>query len=211
MLQDAANQLRNIGEVKAIPLQANQLEAILPAILTVEQESTRSEPVADVTVHRVSVIVRLNAQEIARTMDKLRKDPNAVIGLVEARRQAEVLYRQLEQSSGGGALNAMELDALVHKLDANRLISYIYAALARTEESPASSRVTSAKGRQRALQLAGIAVIADPDSQETHLAMGDALMTSGEVVAAEAEYRRALLLGPQYRPSSYQTGRITSS
>jgi tetratricopeptide (TPR) repeat protein len=196
VLQDAATQLHSIAEIKAIPLPANQFDAILRAILEVEEEATRSEKVADGTVRTVTVKVRFGVHGIAGTMDKLRLDPNAVRDLTEAWKQAEVLYQQLAQSTGGGTLSATEQNALVNKLNANQLVSFVYAALARTEESPASSRVASVKGRQRALQLAGIAVMADPDSQETHLAMGDALIISKQAATAEAEYRQSLLLGP---------------
>jgi len=196
LLQDAATQLQNVVEVKAIPLRANQLEALLPAILELEEESTKSERIADGTVHTVSVKVSMKPPQIARRMDKLRKDPNAVSGLMEVWRQAEALNRQLAQSAGGVAMNAMDQGILARRLYANWLVTSIYAALARTEESPASSRVASAKGRQRALQLAEIAIVTEPDSQETHLAMGDALIDWRLSEAAEAEYRQALLLDP---------------
>ena len=196
VLQDAVTRLQDTAELKALSLRANPLNALLPAILEVVQESTQSERVGAGTVYRVSVKVRLKAHEIARRMDKLRLDPNAVSELVEVWKHAEGLYQQLAQSAGGGATSVVEQDTLARRLQVNQLVFSVYASLARTEESPASSRIASEKGRQRALQLAEIAMVAEPDSQETHLAMGDALMNSEQAVAAEAEYRLALVIGP---------------
>src|SRR5438876_357799 len=53
VLQNAATQLRNNAEVQAIALQANALESLLPAILVVEKEESRSERVANETLYQV--------------------------------------------------------------------------------------------------------------------------------------------------------------
>jgi tetratricopeptide (TPR) repeat protein len=196
VLQESVIQLRKIDEVKAVSLRANELDALLPGILEIEEVASQSKKVANETVYEVSVKVSLNPSEIARRVDRLSKDPIALAGLMEVRRQAEVLYRQVAQPAGAGVLSEQARIALVNKLNVNRMLTSVYASLAKTEESPASSRVASLKGSQRAMQLAEIAMVAEPDSQETHFAMGDALIQSNQTTAAVTEYRQALLLGP---------------
>src|SRR4051812_45765214 len=65
--------------------------------------------------------------------------------------------------------------------------------MAKTEESPASARVASAKGKQRARTLAEMAGVVGPNSSVAHLALGDAMFDL-DPVFAEAQYRQALSL-----------------
>jgi tetratricopeptide (TPR) repeat protein len=167
-LRDATVRLRNTAEVKAVPLKANQLEAFLPTILQLDE-------------------VPLNTPQIARRLDQLRKDSNAAGGMMEMWKLSEGLYPQLAQ--------ARDKARLITRLNAARLVANVHAALARTEESPASARVTPAEGLQRAADLARSALAMGPDWPETHVAMGDVLIDS-DPEAAEAEYRKALLLNP---------------
>jgi tetratricopeptide (TPR) repeat protein len=164
-LRDATVRLRNTAEVKAVPLKANQLEAFLPTILQLDE-------------------VPLNTPQIARRLDQLRKDSNAAGGMMEMWKLSEGLYPQLAQ--------ARDKARLITRLNAERHVANVHAALARTEESPASARVTPAEGLQRAAELARSALAMGPDWPETHVAMGDVLIDS-DPEAAEAEYRKARL------------------
>jgi tetratricopeptide (TPR) repeat protein len=182
VLRDAATQLQGTAEVKAVPLKANQIDAFLPAILQLEEE------VAAGTIHRANVLARLNPPQIARRLDQLRKDSTAAAGMMEMWKLTEELYPQLA--------HARDRERLTARLNATNLVAHVYASLAKTEESPASARVTSAAGRQRALQLAQSALARGTGWPETHVAMGDALMSEEQDSAAEVEYRKALLLNP---------------
>jgi tetratricopeptide (TPR) repeat protein len=187
MFRDAVTYLQNTGEVKAVPLKPNQIDAFLPTIVVTEEETQ-----AD----KVTVLVRLRTPEVARRLDQLRKDQNAAAGMMEIWKGNEELHQQLAQLAGSGNKNVKEQDLLIARLAVNYLVAHVYAALARTEESPASRRVPSAQGRQRARQLAETAVGMAPSSPEAHLAMGDVLIDAGQPLAGEQEYRHALLLNP---------------
>ncbi len=191
LLRDAATYVRDIDEVRASPLKPGQIDAFLPAILEIKQGVVRSEKQANGTVYKASVTVRSEPRLIARRLDKLRKDPNTVTALMEVAIQADSLYALLASANA-----AKVQDGLAVKLGANQLMAEAYAALAKTEESPASVRVSSGKGRQRAMLLAEASVVAQPELPEAHILLGDVLADLNQAPAAEAAYRQAVLIDP---------------
>ena len=72
------------------------------------------------------------------------------------------------------------------------IIAQVYAALARTEPAAAGGRRIRAGGLERARQLAVRALALSPDASELHYLIGDILVESEEVEAAEETYRRGL-------------------
>ena len=194
VLHDAALRLAEIPEVKAIPFKANQIEAFLPTVVEVEEGAARAEQ----TLYRSEASLHLNIADVSRRLDQLRKDPNAVMGLMEMWTEAEKVHQQLAEMNNQARVNAAT------NLKVKRMVAQVYAALAKTEESPASRRVPSEKGRQRAKQLADAAIAMGPDFPEAHIAMGDVLMDSDDPAAAETEYRQAIRLGLTSAPAHYK-------
>jgi tetratricopeptide (TPR) repeat protein len=187
VLHDAALRLAEAPEVKAIPFRPNQIDAFLPAIVEVEAGAARAEQ----ALYRSEVSLRLSIAETARHLDQLRKDQGAAAGLVDIWAEAEKIHQQLAGAGG----NAAEQNRLITSLKVKRIAAQVYAALAKTEESPASRRVPSEKGRERAKQLAETAIAMGPDIPEAHIAMGDVLIDADEPDAAEKEFRQAIRLG----------------
>jgi tetratricopeptide (TPR) repeat protein len=184
VLREAAFHLRRLPEVNAVPLKANHLEAFLPVIVVMEEDLA--------SPGKVTVVARLTVSETVRRLDQLRKDSAAATGLMESWQEIERLSMQLLQAG----VSEKDQGRLTDSVNAYRLVAHVYAALAKTEESPASARVPSLKGRQRAWQLAEIAVAMGPDLPQAHLAMGDVLLIENQRSAAEEEYRRAIVLNP---------------
>ena len=191
LLREAAAQLRNSEDIKAVPLKTGQLDALLPAILEVYLGAVKFDRQGNATTYRVTVTTHLVPSQIARRMDKLRKDPNAVAGLLEVSRQAEELYRLLP-----GANSTKEQEMLAIRFRANALMSQSYAAFAKIEESRASARVASKTGLHRALQLSEAALILEPGLPESHLLAGDILVELNHTSVAEELYREAVSLAP---------------
>jgi tetratricopeptide (TPR) repeat protein len=191
VLRQAAGHLRNTDDLKAIPLNSNPLDAFLPVLLVVETASAPDD-VPGGTALRAEAVVRFRVADVALRLNKLRKDPNAVTALVRMWKQAEEIHQQLAEA--GNSRSQKEKEVLIGRLQVKRLVAHVHAALAKTEESPASRRVASLKGRQRAKQLAEVAVSMGPDLPETHLAMGDVAVDSDLLDIAETEYRKAVSL-----------------
>jgi tetratricopeptide (TPR) repeat protein len=149
---------------------------------------------ADGKAIQVQVAARFSTVELVQRLGKLRKDPDAVAALMELSRRSEELHQRL---AGEGVRGGPERERLIRTLRVNVLAAHVIALLAHTEEGPASRRVSTAKGRQRAMQLAEAAVVMAPDVPEAYWAMGDTLIEAGHPPeAAEAAYRQALLLAP---------------
>lgn len=189
-LREAVTRLQSTAEVKGLSLKPNQIDALLPAVVEFVQESTRTQG----TLYRASLTLNLNVAQVARRLDQLRKDQSATADMMNAWKQTVEAYRQLDQLRGSNGAKAKEQDLLLTRLDVDRIVAQVYAALAKTEESPASARVTSEKELERAQQLAETALVKGAAFPETHLALGDALMANDEVVEAEAAYRKGLAL-----------------
>lgn len=195
ILHDAALRLAQSPEVKAMPFRPNQIDAFLPTIVEVTEGATRAEQ----PLYRSEVSLRLNIAEAAVRLDQLRKDQGAAAALVEMWAETEKVHQQL-----AGRANAAEQSRLLTSLNVKRIVANVYASLAKTEESPASRRVPSEKGRQRAMQLAETALAMGPNSPEAHLAMGDVLIDADEPEAAEKEFREAIRLGLTSAPAHFK-------
>jgi tetratricopeptide (TPR) repeat protein len=197
VLGEVRSHLQNSAPIKALSLRARELDALLPVIVNLTEESP--DAVEDSGVYRTRLLARVEAASVARRIGKLRKDPQTVAALIDAQSQTESLLKQL---TAAGSRSAAERESLVNRIRAQRLAALALASLAKVEEGPASARIASAKERQRAKQLAELAVMIGAAFPETHLAMGDSLMSSFEHIdVAEAEYREALRLDPTSTPA----------
>jgi tetratricopeptide (TPR) repeat protein len=179
VLTQAAVRLKDQIDVRSVP--------ILPAVLEVEMQSSNAG---------VSAVTRFSPPQVANLLNQLRKDQNATAAITQIGAETRELSRQLRVALADSRSNATAKDVLVNKIEVNDVLARVYSALARTEESPASARVSSPKGRQRARHLAEVAVILGPLSPQARMAMGDALLEGSQPEAAEAEYRTALFLDP---------------
>jgi len=191
VLISATARLRNSEEVKAVRLKPGQLEAFVPAIAEIESGPVQTTKQGNATTHRVSVTVRLEPIGIARRLDKLRTDANVAEALMAVSKQAEALYPLLTE-----ARSAKEQDILEKRLRVNLSMAQAYASIAKSEESPASTRVSSSEGRQRALPLAEASVQLEPTLPEAHLLLGDVLTELNQISRAEEVYRQAVSLAP---------------
>jgi tetratricopeptide (TPR) repeat protein len=192
VLREAASRLQGTSEVKALSLKPTQVEALLPAVVEFAQESTRAEG----TTHRASLAITLTVPQVALRLKQLRNDQAATAAMMDAWKQSEDSYRQLEQLRGSNGTKAKEQELLLARIDVNRTLANVYAALAKTEESPASARIASEKELPRAQQLAETALTKGLGFPETHIAKGDVLMADDEPEQAEAAYRKGLGLTP---------------
>ena len=194
-LNEAALRLSQMPEIKNIPIQNSQLEALLPPIVALSVESMRSFKDAGQTVYHADALAGGDVWKISRGLYLLLKDPNAYADLVAARKQSIVLEQELTKLvNSPDSLNETEKNSLLNRLTANDLIVRVYGDLARIEESPASVRVATRKGVQRSIAFAERAVILARETPQAYLALGDALMASDQAAPAEVEYRQALLL-----------------
>jgi len=188
-------QLGSRTETKALSIKDSDLSAFVSAV--VELSSEVSGNAEDANVHRVSVQARLNVLRITRRLDKLRKDPAAVSGATEAWQEIQKLNRDLaEIVANPGRRDENEKIRLLGHLRVADLALHVSTALAKTQESPASARVSLPNAGQRALHIAEMAVVLGPDSALARTALGEALAASSMPAEAEAEYRRALVLNP---------------
>jgi tetratricopeptide (TPR) repeat protein len=203
-LLEAVARLQELPGVKAFQLKPNQLDAYTAAIVDIQEQSTRTSTAASPAVYQVDVLVRLDASEMLRRLVRLRKDQEASSALVEGWKQEQELRRQLSDqmqrvaglTSGDASKAAQERQLTLTTLRVKHLTAQVTAALARTEERPIGGRAPSTEGRARARQLAELALAMSPDSPDAHYGMGDVLMDAGQLQAAEAAYRKALLGGP---------------
>jgi len=194
VLLQAVRQLQEDPQISNIPLKLNELEALLPAIVEVRAESP-----AD---FKVDAVLRLRPSQIALRVKQLRKDPNVVARLMELWKDSADSYQELTTL----AIEAGTRNLLIDRINVNYVVAKVYAALARTEESPASARVSSAKGRQVARHLAEVAVSMGGNFVLARLALGDALVESDRPIPAEEQYRQALLSNPSSVSAHLQLG-----
>jgi len=190
-VQEAATHLRDLPEVKALLLKPTQLDAFLAAILSTQEQASRTA--ANGTVHQVDVVVQLDTPDVVRRLSALRKDQDVANQLVELWQQTQELHRQiLETPSTDTGRSQQDQQLALTRLEAKHLFGQVSVALARTQEGSTSARVSTAEGRSRARQLAETALAKAPDIPDAHYAMGDVLAITDEWEAAEAEYRKAL-------------------
>ncbi|HEX4997189.1 MAG TPA: tetratricopeptide repeat protein [Terriglobia bacterium] len=198
-LNAAVGVLRRLPELAALGLNESRMEAFAVAVLDPVEQSTRSSTTGGRTVHQVEVVISLDEDTVHR-VSILRKDREATARLLEISAKLAALRLQLveqlirlEAASGDAPAGvAAERQDTVVRMRVAQLSARVAAGLALTEESPASRRVSSPQGRERARRAAEEAVAIAPDSPEAHYAMGDVLMEEDQPEVAEAEYRKAL-------------------
>jgi tetratricopeptide (TPR) repeat protein len=187
-VQAAVTRLQGVAEVKALGLSLLQLEAFTSVILELH-----TEPPA-------TLRGSLNPAEAARRMAGLRKDVEASRAVVWLWSQMQQLQQRIaDQTRARGVGN--EAAATIAQaqlqnlaaLEATHLAARSAAALARTEPSTVGGHTPTAEGKQRARELAQAAITRAPDLPDAHFAMGDVLIWAEDPVAAESEYRKALL------------------
>jgi tetratricopeptide (TPR) repeat protein len=180
--QEAAARLQDLPAVKAFGLKPNELEAFLAAILIVEEQPATAS-------------IRFDPAVTARRVGALHKDQETAKAIVDQWREMQALIGNLGS------------EAALTEFRVKHLAAQVFAALAKTEESFGSARIASAEGRARAKQLAETAIMLGPNLADAHYAMGDLLADSGDVKAAEAEFRKALTINPE---SSFGHARLAN-
>jgi tetratricopeptide (TPR) repeat protein len=200
-LLEAGARLQALPEAKALGLKPNQLDAYAAGLVDIQEQSTRTATRAGRAIYQVDVLLHLDASDTLRRLARLRKDQDAARALVEVWQQAQELQRQLSEhtqrlvgvSSGDASRAAREQQLTLTALRVNHLTAQLTAALAKIEERPVGGRAPSPAGRERAKQLAELALAVSPDAPASHYGMGAVLLDAGQPEAAEAEYRKALL------------------
>jgi len=182
--QQAVVGLQNLPAVKALNLPASRLAAFIAALVEPEETPTRTTGAATGSTHRIELRARLDADDMRRRLNALRKDHDATSAIDEAWSRMQQLQQRIDERTAR-AITVLQLSARVS------------AALARTEENPGGGRIASSDGSARAKRLAEAALALSPDSGDAHEAMGDVLADAGEPEAAEAEYRKAVATDPE--------------
>jgi tetratricopeptide (TPR) repeat protein len=182
--QEAAAQLQDLPDVKAFGLKPSELEAFIAATLVVEEQPVSSPAGRDQT-YRVDVSIRFDPAVAARRVGALHKDQETAKAVVDKWREMQALIGNLGS------------EAALTEFRVKHLAAQVFAALGKTEESFGSARIASAEERARAKQLAETAISLGPELADAHYAMGDVLADSGDVKAAEAEFRKALTINPE--------------
>lgn len=189
-IEEAAAKLGNLPEVKALRLNAVQIDAYSIGVLDSVTEAIRSSVQANRTVYRADVLIKLDDAAVRRFID-LRKDRDATAALIGIGKEIESLRRQLESQPDARSF-VVERQKTLTLLRIKMLTARVAGALAKTEEGPNSRRISTAEGRDRARMFADQAVALDANSPDAHYATGDVLMETGKYDGAEAEYRKAL-------------------
>src|SRR6185503_927596 len=192
-LESAAAHLRERADIKALKLAPGQLEAFTAVLVDVV------EPASEPTNGRMAVVARLDAEGAAGTILAVGRDQDVTFELVYVWRRMQRLHDQLDERAKRRAGAAGDESArllqeqlqIAGALDVTHIIAQVYAALARTEPAAAGGRTIRAGGLERARQLAGRALALSPDAY-VHYLIGDILVESEEVEAAEETYRRGL-------------------
>ena len=202
-LLEAVARLQDLPEVKALQLKPNHLDAYAAAIVDIQEQSARTATAASGAVYQVDVILRLDASETTRRLGRLRKDqeasscaganvdagagsPSAIVGADAAPRRTDA--RRRRQGRAGTAADADRTPREAPRRAGDRR--------AGPDRRKAGRRAGALDGRTRAGQTArGAALALSPDAPDAHYGMGDVLIDAGQLPAAEAEYRKALLGG----------------
>jgi len=198
-MDQATDYLGGLDEVKALQLSNAQMNAYAAAVLEPTLQSARTSVVSGRTVYQADVLLKLDAGAVRR-FTILQRDRDATSELIRIGKETAQLSQDLEtQTSALGKASGANAGEIlrgrletVTRLHIKQLTARVTAALAKTEESPNSRRVSSTEGRDRAKAYADAAVAAGPNSPDAHDAMGDVHMETGKYDAAEAEYRKAL-------------------
>jgi tetratricopeptide (TPR) repeat protein len=193
-LESAAAHLRERADIKALKLAPGHLEAFTAVLVDVV------EPASEPTNGRIAAVARLDAAGAAGMILAVRRDQDVTFELVYTWRRMQRLHDQLDERAKRRAGAAGDESArllqeqlqIAGALDVAHIIAQVYAALARTEPAAAGGRRIRAGGLERARQLAVRALALSPDASELHYLIGDILVESEEVEAAEETYRRGL-------------------
>ena len=187
--------LRERADIKALKLPPAHLEAFILVLMDVVEPASGAPQNG-----RIEIAARVDEESAARVIHSLRRDQDVTFELVEAWRRMQRFDDQLDQrakrraAAGDNVATRLlqEQLQLAAARDVAQVIARAYAALARTEPVTVGGRALSAAGYKRARELADLAVALSPDAPDAHYLMGDVLVESEELPAADAEYRRAL-------------------
>jgi tetratricopeptide (TPR) repeat protein len=184
VIGEAAAKFGNLPEVKALQLNAAQLDAYGIGALEPVSEAARSSIQSNRTIYLADAVIKVDEGSVRR-FTILRKDRDATAELIRIRKEIELLHHQLETQSA-------ERQKTLTLLHIRILTARVTAAIAKTEEGPSSRRISTKEGRDRAKTFADQAIALDSDSPDAHYAMGDVLMELDKPDLADAEYRKAL-------------------
>jgi len=195
VLPFAVARLQERADIKALKLAPVHLQAFAVVLVDVV------EPASDAALNnRRDVVARLDADSAARVMHGLRKDQDVTFELLDAWQRMQQLHEQLDARTKRRVGATRELSGrllqdqleIATALDVTHLIARAYAALARIEPVTVGGRKPRTGGEELARQLADRALALAPDRPEVHYLIGDILIETQDVEAAEAAYREGL-------------------
>jgi tetratricopeptide (TPR) repeat protein len=189
---EAAAKFGNLPEVKALQLNAVQVDAYSIGALEPVSEAIGNSVQSNRTIYRIDAVIKVDEASVRR-FTVLQKDRDATAELIRIRKEIESLHRQLE-TQPASATFVVERQKTLTLLHIKMLTARVAAALAKTEEGPSSRRISTKEGRERARAFADQAIALDSDSPDAHYALGDVLMELDKYDLADAEYRKALLV-----------------
>jgi len=184
VVEEAAAALGNMPAVKALQLNAAQVHAYAIGALEPVSGAVRSSAPSNRTIYSADASIKLDEATVHR-FTELRKDRDATAEVIRIGKEIESLHRQLETQPAERQKTLTSLHILI-------LTARVTAALGKTEEGPASRRISTTEGRERARAFADQAIALDANSPDAHYAMGDVLMELDRYELADAEYRKAL-------------------
>lgn len=192
---ELARQLREHENLRTLQLSGSRIEAYLAGTIDFRGR-------AGSISSSVPIAIAIEAGAVATQVAKIHRDQDAARTLVGLFQQRAALENQIAglstrvNAARDGDVQRLqrEQQLVIDQVRLGRLAAQVAVALARTEESAVGGRITSPEQVERARLLADEMAAQSPDSPTAHLALGDVLLARRQVVAAEAEYRRALLL-----------------
>ena len=195
----AAVELGALPGVKKLRLTELQLAAYAAGVVELP------EPVntIDGKLYKSEIIFRLDEKAAAR-IATLHEDTEASLDLLETLKRSRQLRERLAQDNlAVGNASAADLAKAVQarqqtikKLQATPLLAQARFVAARHELGPASARVSSEEGRQRAMTLVERAIAIDAANPDVRRVAGDIFLMEDEAGQAEKEYRDVLKQNP---------------
>src|SRR5262245_58844594 len=122
LLKEAGKRLRDLPEIKAIPLKNDQVDALASTIVEVQ---TLHDDKADSSLYRVNAVAHLNPSLVALRLNQLRKDRNATAELADLWKQNEELYQQLTQPAPGNK-DPKQMDLLITRITVNDIAAQVF-------------------------------------------------------------------------------------
>jgi tetratricopeptide (TPR) repeat protein len=207
-LKELITRLEATAEIKALRLKANQLQAFVPAIVRVQEESSSV------------VAIKVKVPEVALRLDRVRHDPTAANGMMSAWKEDQVRQPQLlandlvrhaydalaktEESPASARIASVKSKQRALHLAEMAVAIAPGSSLARLALGDAlmeSNPVAAEEEYQKSLKV-------DATSAAAHVKLAEALRRQDKTAEAVAEIREALRLDPTSAPAHTDLGYI---